>query len=232
MGDHMTAYMAVAYPDRVEVLSDGAICGGSGALLGVRLKVEASKRLPFALIGRGQSGELKTITDPILEATEHLSVDETIAAIAESLAGGSLRKQQYDYEVAIFAISETLGPANYMFSSRGPFEAPFGMLEPYTIAHWGGPPLAGGALIGAEDFSDADFKRLHVGLPTGLKDVGIIIFEAMRRKSKEDLWGQGAAYWIGGALYHTVIDMDGVRTETIHKWPDEIFKKIKPEDAP
>lgn len=226
----MSAFISLPYADRVEILTDGATCFPSGRLLAKTCKVTASQHVPMVITGRGNYGDLEQIAEAILGATECGSFDATIDALVDALGAGSFVKRHYAYEVVIAGISEAYGPRHYFFRSEPTPETPFGAVAPFTLVDWGGMPLVGGAVMTDEELAAADVTRQS--FESGLRDVGIPLFEIMRGNSKDGTPEFGDAYWIGAHIDHTVVDASGVRIERIHEWPDKLFEVISPHRVP
>lgn len=222
----MSAFLAFTYPDKVEVVADGATCLPSGHLIAKTDKIKASPHRPLAVVGRGRHVELEQLADYIIGLTAEHSVDETIGILAAALDQGVFVEGQYPYEVAICCWSETEGPKKYIFTSLPRPESPIGPIEAFRL-YWWDAPLGGGAHVELEDLpgvTQDDFAET-------IRDVAVPVFEAMRRRSRDEAWkGNNVnpeAYWVGGHLDFAVIDKDGVRIERIHEWPDEILKMIE-----
>lgn len=220
----MSAFVSMVYPDRVEMLTDGATCLPSGTLIHRTDKVRASHRVPMAITGRGRHEDVARFADAILDLTKTLTVDETLEAVAAALDAGVFQETDQPYEIVLACISESCGPRQLVFTSmaRPDAEPSVEAFKLHDLTEL--RMIAGGVPIIPEDVPGV--TATDIG--TGLRAVGVPLFEAMRRRGKGDAWGGGEAYWIGGHIDWTVVDADGVRTERIHEWPDQLFQMIQP----
>ncbi|MGO4838681.1 hypothetical protein AB4144_41175, partial [Rhizobiaceae sp. 2RAB30] len=111
----MSAFYALAFDDRIELLTDGAIYNDDGVLLDIRRKVWTSPAVPFAVTGRGTSPTVDLIAQGFVAFSLMGSVDRALDAIADRLAERRARGKETvtHCEMVIAAISETRGPVIY-----------------------------------------------------------------------------------------------------------------------
>lgn len=221
----MSAFLAVAYPDRIELLTDGAVYEPDGTLTEIRRKVWTGDASPIAVTGRGHMLAVEMMAGALIELVGIFGFDEALR-----LADEAARRRRTDdfpdhFEVLVAGISETAGPRLHYLTTNG-----YAGAEPFTM-HDVGPDLLGGADLTGEERAAIGFTPDAVAI--GLSQVGIPLFEAMRAKTgrnpvRPDL---PEHHGIGGQLDWTVITAEGAATLTIHTWPDVIGEKIQPAAA-
>lgn len=212
----MSAFYALAFDDRVELLTDGAIYADDGTLLDIRRKVWTSDRLPLAITGRGHSGMVEAMATAMLFAASIGSFDEAVERIDGVLRRRAEKGAPADFEVVLVGISESRGPVIYYAASRDVHGAGF---EPWRL-HDVGREFGGGNVVDVSDLYDGD----------GLLNIGVELFERMRavpgpnptRPDLPDLYG------IGGHIDWTVVAANGAETMRIWEWPDVIGEPIDP----
>ncbi|MGB3348293.1 MAG: hypothetical protein WBA85_05960 [Brucella anthropi] len=221
----MSAYFAVAYPDRVEILMDGACYSDDGTLIDVQSKIWTSGYLPIGFAGRGNSSAVNLIGSAIGAISFNHSFDETVLRFAEKLATTKSRDSaQNEVDGIIVGISETRGPSIFMFHTYR--NAAAGEhYEPWTLYD------AGEEFLGAPCPTPQEFKAS--GLPMhwacdGLAEHGATFFRLLR---SQQAWRQHPdapkSFWgIGGHVEHTVIQVSGAETKRLHEWPDRIGEKL------
>lgn len=213
----MSAFYALAFDDRVELLTDGAIYADDGTLLDIRHKVWTSDRLPLAITGRGNFGMVEAMATAMLFAASIGTFDEAVERIDGVLRRRAEKGAPADFEVVLVGISETRGPVIYYAASC---DAHGAGLEPWQL-HDAGREIGGGNVVDASDLDASD----------GLLNIGVELFERMRavpgpnptRPDLPDLYG------IGGHLDWTVVAANGAETMRIWEWPDVIGEPIDPE---
>lgn len=215
----MSAFYAMAYADRVELLTDGSVYLPDGTLIDICEKVWRSPGLPLAVTGRG-SMAFEAFAETILAMPDD-SVDAVIErtrtlldqAKAVSLPAGPC-------EVLVAGISETQGPFLAFFTTADIYPH----YVPLTL-HDVGPQFGGGNALTPDEIA---------GLPSaenGLAEIGVPLFEAMRRKLGLNPAAPHlpAIHGIGGHVDLTVIAAGGATTTRLHEWPeDTIGQKIDP----
>jgi hypothetical protein len=220
----MSCFLAVAYADRVEILTDGAWYEPDGTLIKFAEKVWRSPFLPMAITARGDMQAADLVARTIIAAGATVGFDDTIKAIETMLAarraGGSQTANHY--ELLIAGISETAGPVQFTFSTLA-----YGGAEALTLTSlpvmWAGPSL-----------TPAEVATL--GLAPGAGDAGLTgwgedFIELARRHTAAApaFPGRPEHFGIGGHLDLTVIRADGATTTRLRTWSeDQVGEKIDP----
>lgn len=216
----MSAFYSLCYPDRVELLTDGAFYLEDGTLTKIMRKVWCSDNIPLAVTGRG-SGAVEAFAIAIKLLSQCGSFDETLARTSEMLERRKPKGVPDDCEIVIAGISETSGPSIWYFATADAYGIEG--FEPWTL-YYVGMEWGGGSQLTAEEIAGMDVRG-------GLAECGVAIFEAMRRKPgpnplRPDL---PEIYGIGGHVDLTVIDGAGATTRRLHTWlEDEVGRKIDP----
>lgn len=223
----MSAFFSVCYPDRIELLTDGAIYADDGMLLKTARKVFPSAVHPLAVTGRGGSDAVRTFAHLILAImSASPTVDEGLLELDRYL----LRLQEKFgerapptfVEMLIPCISESKGPINiYCASSDVHGLAVPWRLHAMPFVALGGPKPADDEIeaMGGED-----------AIRDGLQAKGEMLFGFMRRQkftnpAKPE---NPPLFGIGGFVDHTIITAGGVTVNRLHTWEDEIGKPIDP----
>lgn len=221
----MSAYLAVNYGDRIELLTDGAVYTEDGTLVMTREKVVRIASVPAAITARGAMGALNAV-GLYLEMVGLVtgSFDEAMVHL-----GGFVAKMKDKppaaFEMVICGISESEGPLMAYFCS----EKVYPQFEPFVLYRiYDGDFAAGASLdfpqtMKAAGLTPDDFRE-------GLAVKGADLMELMRREPgpnpiRPDL---PDLYGIGGHVDHTVIRAEGVTTTRLRTWPDVIGEKINP----
>lgn len=226
----MTAFLSFPYADRIELLADGATCLPNGMLIAATDKIVVSDHVPLAMMGRGNHGDLRTMTDAILKLATCGSVDDTLeqlVAALEDVRSEPGEPPDQHFEIVIAAFSETRGPCQFVLNS---FEAEG--RPSWTLIERSGEMIGGGNLPSKTDIAAAglDAETFSDGAAVG----GLALMEMMRRIPGSDSTREGAvhAFWIGSHVDHAVIRAAGVTVTRLRTWPDERFKPIDPELKP
>lgn len=225
----MTAYFAVPYADRIELMADGACCDPQGILLEAVTKIWPVPGKPVALTARGALGQVKPFCDDAIATFEaSASVDEALVSLAASMPIHKAILYPNWFEVVIAAISESNGPSLWYYSNHRA-SGPLGpdTIPPMKLVRWQGI-AAGGSGLNAEEVAELGIARHST--KSGAKTLGMILMEAWRRKCVVPMSEPNgvAQHGIGCHVDHAVISADGVKIERIHTWPDEIGKPITP----
>ncbi|MBU2483909.1 MAG: hypothetical protein KKG78_02400 [Alphaproteobacteria bacterium] len=130
-----------------------------------------------------------------------------------------------DWEIIVAGFSEEHGPAIRYMASADIHGIPD--IEPFKFIDTGGE-LCGGAMPETVQAIDPDL--MADATVNGLAKIAVPLFEAMRavpgpNPARPEL---PPVHGIGGHIDHTVLTMDGGRTERIHTWPDVVGEKIRP----
>lgn len=211
----MSAFIAVKYADRVEVMTDGAMYEDDGTLVAIERKIHVSTVVPLAVTGRGHNvAEVATVITSIADACG--SFDDTIDRMYRLLAMRKGTTVPKDAEFLIAGISERHGPVLLHFATTQIQGYP----EAWTIQDLGDGVLAGG--------SEIPPPELYEGRE--FKDFGPDILKLARTQksinpTRPDL---PPVFGIGGRIDHTVVTTSQIVVECIHRWPDVIGTKIDP----
>lgn len=223
----MSAFYAMAFPDRVELLTDGAVYNEDGTLVDIKCKVYVSGHLPLAITGRGVTEVIEIFADAFLLYSNACSTfDEAISGIQWMLDRRKDRGVPHDVEVVICGISETRGPCIFYFATADMYGAG---IEPWRLLDAGGE-LGGGASadvgadIAASGIAPEDARE-------GLRGVAVPLFDAMRRRKGPNPLKPGLpdVYGIGGHIDLTVVRPTGCTVERLHTWSDVVGERIEPE---
>lgn len=211
----MSAFYAIAYPDRVELLTDGAVYRDDGTLTDIRRKVWTSPATSIAVAGRGNTRVVEALASAIICIAGCGSFDATIKAAQELLDDRRNKATPDDVEMLICGISETAGPKILYFATCDPY----GEGEPWVMLDMG-DELGGGPMPELDGLDASD----------GLAGCAVPLLESMRRQkganpTRPDL---PPLHGIGGHIDYTVVSANGCAVERIHVWPDVVGKKIDP----
>jgi hypothetical protein len=221
----MSAFLSVVFPDRIEILTDGAVYDDEGVLVDTREKVYRCANVPAAIVGRGPVAAIDLV-GPVLDTLfAFFGFDAGAAQFDNTMRKHADRFTAADkhFELLIAGRSEDRGWVNLYWSTAnmyGQFEA----CRLYRVTdEFGGGPAPSEADVAAVGLSLAD-------LADGMEARGADLLEAMRRKkgpnpSKPDL---PELYGIGGHVDLTTIRADGVETKRLRTWPDVVGQKIDP----
>ncbi len=224
----MSAYVCIAYEDRIEMLTDGAIYDDDGILLEAAEKVFRSERLPIATTGRGLFNVVNLFAAYIIALTQFSkSVGEVLSRLEAYLESQKSKAGVPPFEIIICAIHEEQGPIVIRFSSVALGDG----LEPWTLYALG-REVIGGPLINLDDIRAGGVSI--ESLCQGLEDQGADLMEILRKRKAgnpaESLLPD--VYGIGCHVDHTVIRAEGVATRRLRTWPDVIGEEIDPHAAP
>jgi len=225
----MSAFLSVAYDDRVELVVDGACCLPSGLLIAAVDKIVTSPHVPMAITGRGRHIDLQRIAAKIIDLSACGSVDATLDMLVESLV--SLAAEPGDVpqhlEMAIAAISERDGPSSFYFASF-----PQDAIPALTLWKWDrGAPSGGGPIVPEDQLRDAGLTA--DAFADGIAAPGLKLLQLARAIPDSDPTNPDGrhAYWIGAHVDHAVVTKDGVSVNRIHEWPDHLLQPIRPVEA-
>lgn len=221
----MSAYLAVNYGDRIELLTDGAVYTEDGTLVMTREKVVRIASVPAAITARGAMGALNAV-GLYLEMVGLVtgSFDKTMVQL-DGFVAKMKDKPPAAFEMVICGISESEGPLMAYFCS----EKVYPQFEPFVLYRLDMPDICGGGSLNtfeamkAAGLTPDDFRD-------GLAAKGADVMEILRREPgpspiRPDL---PDLYGIGGHVDHTVIRAEGVTTTRLRTWPDVIGEKINP----
>jgi len=212
----MSAYLAIAYPDRVELLTDGAVTFNDGTVSDILTKVWTAPTVPLAITGAGEISQVENIARYILGWAALTGVAGALDALS------TMPHPAGDLCIVLAGISEDHGPGVWSYSTRSEDNHPA-----FAVARRVGLYAMGSGLdvsdISATGLTRADFAD-------GIARGGIKLMDAWRRKAcvspaRPEL---GPGYYIGGKVDHTVVTSAGVVTREVHRWPDKIGSVIDP----
>lgn len=215
----MSAFAAIAYEDRVELISDGAVVDKGGNLAASYRKVYANNRVPLAFTARGNTGAIIGLWSFISMWTLSGSFDETVVSFQKFLTEGLGVLGKFPMDGVIVGISETGGPRILYFTTSSEVEG----YEPFVLTDAG--PYASGGPTPDESALELYGLRERVNQET-LAEFGADLMEAVRltrmNYNGEKLFGVGAHVDLA------TIRAEGVTIERLRTWPDKVGKKINP----
>ncbi|WP_163269667.1 hypothetical protein [Chelativorans alearense] len=212
----MTAFIAAAYEDRIELLTDGATVRDDGTIAILETKGWRSPTVPLAFAGRGNVGALMHIGAILLKLSDCASVNETLEAFTDELADRLPRLRGAEIDGVVCAISETAGPLIFYFTTSDtvPGAEPFVLYETMPIHGAGSEPPA-------DALAACGFPGRLAAEP--LSACGVDLFEIMRRHKMRHLSAGGhLVYGIGGHVDLTTVTADGCTTTRLHEWPEDV----------
>lgn len=218
----MSAFIALAYNDRVEILSDGACCTPEGIFIRAQRKIWAAPELPLAVTAVGAVSEIDPLVSIIMEACRFGSVDTALDLLRTGFEKFGPVDCERKYVIVIACVSERFGPTIWTYANRPLGDAPMHRLHLSRGAESMGPGL---------DAAEVE----AIGLPhdwanDGLRAHGLDLFEAMRRKPGSSPFEpeREPGFYIGGHVDHAVVSAEGVSVERIREWPDVPGERIAP----
>lgn len=219
----MSAFYAVAFEDRIHLLTDGAVYAPDGTLIAIARKVWTSSSAPIAVTGRGDSEAVSTFAKGLVDLVEASSFDGMIEKLEARFANARAREGAIPLEILIAGWSEARGPQLLYFATVEMGGRPaFVMLD-------AGPEICGGTanLLTPEEI---DAAGVFIEPGKDMADIAIPFFDLMRAKKgahpvSPDL---PAIHGIGGHLDMTTVTASGASTRRLHTWPDVVGEKIDP----
>lgn len=219
----MSAFYAVAYGDRIELLTDGAIYADDGTIIETREKVWRSDRLPMALACRGNSLAVAAVEMILTASTVGRTVDEALEKFADHLENRP-RLRDVAIDGIIASVSDSGEPQLNWFTTYGGFDG----FEPFVLYDVGGE-WAGGPTPSAETLAKWGFpERAAI---ESLAECGADLFGAFRATKMAHLAhpDRPLLYAVGGHVDLTVVDATGARTSRLRTWPQDVpGRKIEP----
>lgn len=227
----MTAINLIRQRDAVHILSDGAACGPDGGVLFFTPKVFPLPHLRAAVAARGNLLALPLVTEFLA----------TMASTYDDLAGTSVKALR---EATILRkINTARGKESPLDDSLQIFIAGFSNAskpDAFTVLSRESDGLPAYAAVPVHAFSFAPFDKPaqdELGTLFGGRTAdeidprvdGLRILESQRRhKMKNQHAGGEPVFGVGGFAQLTTIRRDMITTEVLHRWPDEVGKKIAP----
>lgn len=221
----MSAFLAVNYGDRIELLTDGAVYTEDGTLVAIREKVVRLASIPAAITARGALGPLDAI-GLYLEMVGAIEGSFDAAMVHLGSLLGKMKEQGAPAcELVICGVSESDGPVIAYVCTAAAYPG----FEPFKLYRIEQPDFCGGAPL---DFV-AELPAAGVtaeSVRDGLAAKGADIFELMRRKAGPNPLrpDQPPLFGIGGHVDLTVISEVAVTTTRLRTWPDVVGEKIDP----
>ncbi|WP_082557910.1 hypothetical protein [Methylobacterium sp. Leaf361] len=236
----MSAVNVICGSRRACVLTDASLYDAAGTIVGFELKAFAIESWTGVITGRGNwwgPTFVRTLAETFASFDEFLT--RSASAIERehraAMAAGDLAGQTL-IEVHAVGWSERRDrPEAYVLRSPSAFldvdELPYvwRSLEDeggtFHCAHLNAGELWNLHRQGAEpdvDWTVETFDPVRHGIP---------LMEFQRRQPSDERAGPGVAgkHVIGGALWLTVINREGVRQGVIREWPDQVGAPIRPE---
>lgn len=210
----MTAFIALKYPDRVELMADGAVYAEDGTLMEIRTKI--AKGRSMAIVTRGNATSGKLVADAIAIRSLASSFDETMEWLQETLSARSGQVPEFGFEIIICGVSEEEGPIILYATTNSYMDG----IPAWTLLN------AGTNIIGGHDvpLNEADFE--HGLIPAGVAAINLMRQSPGINPVKPDL---PPVFGIGGHIDHVVVSEAGVTYSRVHEWPeDKVGEKIQP----
>lgn len=104
----MSAFIALKYADRVELMADGAVYSDDGTLLDIRRKIEIGCNCAVATRGNADGG--RTFGQLVCALTDVFGFDAGIERIQNHLLGRAGEEPAFGFEFVVCGISEARGP--------------------------------------------------------------------------------------------------------------------------
>lgn len=152
----MSAFIAVKYEDRVELLTDGAVYNEDGTLTDIRRKVWNSDTIPLAITGRGDICQVENVARFIIGIADACgSFDLMIERLQAMLDRRHGIVQQHNSEFLIVGISERQGPIILHFATMQIDGYP----AAWTLSDCGTDVLAGSDCVPPQElYKDKEFR--------------------------------------------------------------------------
>jgi hypothetical protein len=226
----MTAINLIRQSDAVYIVSDGVGCDRDGVVQFVVPKVFPLPHLRAAVAGRGNIFGLAHVAAALAMAPTYdvmkMRAAKTLREVVDlfrdiNATQGAQGEAIFPSDLQIYVGGWTVAgepDAFLMLTSET------SGLPPWTVV----PILDFGMFPGGEAQDDA--WSFLAG--RGVEDLdpradGLKIIEAQRRYKIENQYGQ-STFGIGGFAQLTTVARDRITTEILHRWPDQVGKKIVP----
>lgn len=220
----MSAFYAMNYGDRIELLTDGAVYTDDGTLIGVAEKVARLSSIPAAMTSRGDVGALAAFRLYLESAGARAGTFDGAMALFAATLEGLKHRRVPACEIVVAGISETAGPT-IAYAATVAMHADF---EPFALYAIEGPEFGGGPAITLQDLRAAGLAPSDFA--GGLAGRGADLFELMRRRKGPNpaMPGLPEIHGIGGHVDLTTVRATGATTTRLRTWPDAIGAKIDP----
>lgn len=234
----MSAVNVFAHSQRAVLLTDSSLYDSEGTIIAFANKAYPVDSWNGAITGRGNwwgPTHVSALAETFASFDEFLTRSGPAIELAHqaALAGGELAGQTF-IEVHAIGWSEQRDRAEaYVLKSPNPlkdadepdyvwvslydeedgvFHHELTARERWMLHRQGAEP--------GEDFGPENFDPVRHGIP---------LMDMQRRRGVDDRLGSLAGrYVIGGDLWLTVVDREGVRQGVIHTWPDKVGQLIRP----
>jgi hypothetical protein len=238
----MAAINVIRQKHAVHIISDGAFCDTDGIVCEIGPNAFALPHLPAALAIRGASHFMPFLAHRL--SRECRSFDDVLLKIVRTarevhlsfpMAYGNLGFGSIEPDFDLVAVgwsNSRAMPAGYLVSShdrvvaRGLTAGAWQLIELPEVMI--APPIAENQITGTGwnvPYS-ADAFRPEID--------GLALLKAQRlsRRALEARFGaRGYVYVVGGFVQVTSVSSHGVNSEILHRWPDELGKRIEPQTS-
>lgn len=221
----MSAVLSVGVPGAVYLLTDGAGYNSEGVIKWLGCKIEVAKTVPFAVTTRGPAELGVEMKRFLCESVDRFGVEAFLdylpvflkdmqarPEIAEGLAATPM-------EIVMAGVSPARDAFRFKFETHG--EHAFELREPDPV-EYGGPM----------DTDPTPFVRMLKPGETAeswIRTGGLAFMEACRHQIGASSDGSREFCAIGGQIDLTIVTADGVTTETVRTWPEDVIgSKIEP----
>ena len=219
----MSALLAVTAPDRAFLMADAAVYDRNGVLTDIRSKTVLLPHMKAAGSCRGNLLPLALMSTALEDFANWDAFRPNAPAVfqAMDLLMSAVVPGRF-YEFCLVGWSDDRGRAEVVFHATHP-QIPPGF-------NVGGPTLITDCLIprgpGLEELFEIEpavFDPVANGLPA---------FDVAHRTPADLHCGQEPdplmAYSVGGFVQCVTITPDGIRSEILREWPDEVGRPIEP----
>jgi hypothetical protein len=236
----MTAINVVRQKRAVHIISDGVVCDHNGIVCEIGPNAFALPHLPAALAIRGASHFMPFLSHRL--SRECHSFDDLLIKIVRAaqevhmsfpMALGNLGFGSIEPDFDLVAVgwsNSRAAPTGYLVSShdrvvaRGLTANAWQLIELPDVLI--APPIAEHQITatGWQVPYSADSFRPDID--------GLALLKAQRlsRRAADASFGaRGYVYVVGGFVQVTSVSSNGVNSEIVHRWPDELGRRIEPE---
>jgi hypothetical protein len=236
----MTAINVIRQQRAVHIISDGVFCDDNGIVCEIGPNAFALPHLPAALAIRGASHFMPFLSHRL--SRECRSFDDLLIKIVRAaqevhmsfpMAFGNLGfgSIEPDFDLVAVGWSNARGaPTGYLVSShdrvvaRGLTASAWQLIElPEVLV---APPIA-------EYQISATGWKVPYSADSFRPDVdGLALLQAQRlsrRATDPGIGTRGYVYVVGGFVQVTSVSSHGVKSEILHRWPDEPGRRIAPQ---
>jgi hypothetical protein len=236
----MTAINVVRQRQAVHIISDGVFCDNHGIVCEIGPNAFALPHLPAALAIRGASHFMPFLAHRL--SRECRSFDDVLTKIVRTarevhmsfpMAFGNLGfgSVEPDFDLVAVGWSQSrAAPTSYLVSShdrvvaRGLSSSAWQLIELPDVLI--APPIAENEIAAsgwAVPYSTDTFRPDIDGL-------ALLKVQRLSRRVMEPRFGaRGYVYVVGGFVQLTSVSSDGVNSQILHRWPDELGRRIEPQ---